>query len=63
MKAMETIQDLIEEAKLRTVWWALCIFVVSYFLSSKLSSLGKALLQTLEFSYSFMILSVIEFNN
>ncbi|KAE8008424.1 hypothetical protein FH972_004938 [Carpinus fangiana] len=33
MKAMETIQDLIEEAKLRTVWWALCIFAVSYFLT------------------------------
>lgn len=33
MKAMETLQDLIEEAKLRTVWWALCIFAISYFLS------------------------------
>ncbi|KAJ7946009.1 Phox-associated domain,Sorting nexin [Quillaja saponaria] len=33
MKPMETIFDLIEEAKLRTVWWALCIFVISYFLS------------------------------
>ncbi|PON56985.1 Phox domain containing protein [Parasponia andersonii] len=33
MKAMETVQDLIEEAKLRTVWWALCIFAFSYFLS------------------------------
>ncbi|GLT39989.1 hypothetical protein SLA2020_141520 [Shorea laevis] len=32
-KAMETIQDLIEEAKLRTVWWALVIFTVTYFLS------------------------------
>lgn len=33
MKPMETLQDLIEEAKLRTVWWALCIFAVSYFLT------------------------------
>ncbi|PSS29374.1 Sorting nexin-16 like [Actinidia chinensis var. chinensis] len=33
MKAMETLQDLIEEAKLRTVYWALCIFAVSYFLT------------------------------
>ncbi|XP_010255077.1 PREDICTED: uncharacterized protein LOC104595846 isoform X2 [Nelumbo nucifera] len=33
MKAMETLQDLIEEAKIRTVWWALVIFAVSYFLS------------------------------
>ncbi|KAL8116204.1 hypothetical protein AgCh_022630 [Apium graveolens] len=33
MKAMESLQDLIQEAKLRTVWWALCIFAVSYFLT------------------------------
>ncbi|OVA15447.1 Phox homologous domain [Macleaya cordata] len=32
-KAMETVQDLIEEAKVRTVCWALCIFAISYFLS------------------------------
>ncbi|XP_051134715.1 uncharacterized protein LOC127253946 [Andrographis paniculata] len=31
--AMESLQDLIEEAKLRAVWWILCIFVVSYFLT------------------------------
>ncbi|XP_023747566.1 uncharacterized protein LOC111895725 isoform X1 [Lactuca sativa] len=30
---METLQDLIEEAKLRTVWWAICIFAVTYFLT------------------------------
>ncbi|KAL6546067.1 hypothetical protein OROGR_009941 [Orobanche gracilis] len=30
---MDSIQDLIEEAKLRTVWWILCIFAVSYFLT------------------------------
>ncbi|XP_057502793.1 uncharacterized protein LOC130786520 [Actinidia eriantha] len=33
MKPMATVQDLIEEAKLRTVYWVLCIFAVSYFLS------------------------------
>ncbi|WOG82368.1 hypothetical protein DCAR_0101532 [Daucus carota subsp. sativus] len=33
MKGMESLQDLIEEVKLRTVWWALCIFAVSYFLT------------------------------
>ncbi|KAI3769828.1 hypothetical protein L6452_00942 [Arctium lappa] len=33
IKAMETLQDLIEEAKLRTVWWAVCIFVITYFLT------------------------------
>jgi sorting nexin-13 len=37
---METIQDLIEEAKLRTVWWALCIFAVSYFLTRKFLNFG-----------------------
>ncbi|GAB2267281.1 hypothetical protein Dimus_002267 [Dionaea muscipula] len=33
MKGMESLQDLIEEAKVRAVWWALCIFAISYFLS------------------------------
>ncbi|CAL5378687.1 unnamed protein product [Camellia sinensis] len=33
IKATEALQDLIEEAKLRTVYWALCIFAVSYFLT------------------------------
>ncbi|GAB4853948.1 hypothetical protein Ancab_018157 [Ancistrocladus abbreviatus] len=33
MKAMETLQDLIEEAKVRALWWAMCIFAISYFLS------------------------------
>ncbi|KAJ8644606.1 hypothetical protein MRB53_006354 [Persea americana] len=35
MKAMETLQDLIEEAKVRTLWWAICIFSIAYFLSHK----------------------------
>ncbi|KAH9695764.1 phox domain-containing protein [Citrus sinensis] len=39
MKAMETIQDLIEEAKVRTVWWALLIFAVCYFLSHTSTSM------------------------
>ncbi|XXG49228.1 hypothetical protein AAC387_Pa02g3469 [Persea americana] len=33
MKAMETLQDLTEEAKARTLWWAICIFGIAYFLS------------------------------
>ncbi|CAL9054938.1 uncharacterized protein LOC135583382 isoform X2 [Musa acuminata AAA Group] len=33
MRAMETLQDLIEEAKVRTVCWAICVFAISYFLS------------------------------
>ncbi|XP_021896635.1 uncharacterized protein LOC110813701 [Carica papaya] len=39
MKRMETIQDLIEEAKVRTVWWAICIFAVTYFLSHTSTSM------------------------
>ncbi|XP_024034642.1 uncharacterized protein LOC18033634 isoform X2 [Citrus clementina] len=39
MKAMETIQDLMEEAKVRTVWWALLIFAVCYFLSHTSTSM------------------------
>lgn len=39
MKAMETIQDLIEEAKVRTVWWTLLIFAVCYFLSHTSTSM------------------------
>ncbi|KAG8364285.1 hypothetical protein BUALT_Bualt19G0112500 [Buddleja alternifolia] len=31
--AVEILQDLIEEAMLRTVWWILCIFAVCYFLT------------------------------
>lgn len=34
-KAIRTIEDLIQEVKLRTVWWALFIFSVSYFLTRK----------------------------
>lgn len=39
MKPMDTLQDLIEEAKLRTVWWALCIFALSYFLTNTSKSM------------------------
>ncbi|XP_042060820.1 uncharacterized protein LOC121805099 isoform X2 [Salvia splendens] len=38
-RAMESIQDLIEEAKLRTVWWSICIFAVSYFLTHSSKSM------------------------
>lgn len=32
-RRMESIQDLIEEAKIRFLWWALFIFSITYFLS------------------------------
>ena len=34
-RAMGSVDDLIEEAKARTVCWALCIFAISYFLTRK----------------------------
>ncbi|KAG0450100.1 hypothetical protein HPP92_027075, partial [Vanilla planifolia] len=33
MKPMNTLGEVIEEAKVRTVLWVICIFVISYFLS------------------------------
>ncbi|XAR72864.1 hypothetical protein NMG60_11019645 [Bertholletia excelsa] len=39
MKAIETLQDLIEEAKLRTVYWALCVFAMTYFLTNTSKSM------------------------
>lgn len=33
MKPMNTLLDVVEEAKVRTVFWAICVFVISYFLS------------------------------
>lgn len=33
MKRINTLYDLIEEAKVRTVCWAICVFAISYFLS------------------------------
>ncbi|PNT64147.1 hypothetical protein BRADI_4g25047v3 [Brachypodium distachyon] len=32
-RAMRSVDDLIEEAKVRTVWWALCVFAISYFIT------------------------------
>ncbi|XWS67976.1 hypothetical protein CRYUN_Cryun04dG0050600 [Craigia yunnanensis] len=39
MKPMETIQDLIDEAKVRTVWWVMAIFAVTYFFSHTSTSM------------------------
>ncbi|KAJ8450834.1 hypothetical protein Cgig2_032459 [Carnegiea gigantea] len=33
MRPMESIHDLLEEAKIRFVWWAICIFAITYFLA------------------------------
>ncbi|KAL1338932.1 uncharacterized protein [Arachis hypogaea] len=34
MPSMDDIYDLIEEAKLRFLWWSLCVFAISYFLTN-----------------------------
>ncbi|KAL0384155.1 UNVERIFIED_CONTAM: hypothetical protein Sradi_2809800 [Sesamum radiatum] len=43
-KGMESLQDLLEEVKLRTVWWVLCIFAVSYFLTRHYAALESSLI-------------------
>lgn len=35
-RVMANLKDLMEEFKVRTVYWAICIFVISYFLSREL---------------------------
>ncbi|XP_031249487.1 uncharacterized protein LOC116107345 [Pistacia vera] len=57
MKAMETIQDLIEEAKVRAVWWALCIFAVCYFLSHTSTSMWMNLPISILIACALRILS------
>ncbi|XP_076954833.1 uncharacterized protein LOC143629448 [Bidens hawaiensis] len=62
MKAMESLQDLIEEVKLRTVWWVLCIFAVSYFLAHTSKSMWMNVpIAILLVSGSRILLNEIEF--
>ncbi|KAK9071170.1 hypothetical protein SSX86_009738 [Deinandra increscens subsp. villosa] len=62
MKSMETLQDLIEEVKLRTVWWALCIFAVSYFLAHTSKSMWMNVpIAILLVSGSRILLNEVEF--
>ncbi|CAL5385747.1 unnamed protein product [Camellia sinensis] len=58
MKAAETLQDLIEEAKLRTVYWALFIFAVAYFLTHT----SKSMLMNIPISILFVSALRILFN-
>ncbi|XP_057737781.1 uncharacterized protein LOC130955023 [Arachis stenosperma] len=39
MPSMDDIYDLIEEAKLRFLWWSLCVFAISYFLTNTSKSM------------------------
>ncbi|XP_010912391.1 uncharacterized protein [Elaeis guineensis] len=55
MRTMETLQDLIEEAKVRTVCWAICVFAITYFLSHTSKSMWTNI------PISILILSVFRF--
>ncbi|WCJ33796.1 Phox-associated domain Phox-like Sorting nexin C-terminal [Euphorbia peplus] len=57
MNLMEEIQDLIEEAKVRILYWALCIFAVTYFLSHTSSSMWINLPISILFLAALRILS------
>ncbi|KAJ0441255.1 putative Phox domain, sorting nexin, PX domain superfamily [Helianthus annuus] len=50
---METLHDLIEEARLRTVWWTVCIFIVTYFLTHTSKSMW------MNIPIAIMIISVV----
>ncbi|RDX98964.1 Sorting nexin-16, partial [Mucuna pruriens] len=53
---MDIISDLIEEAKLRFVWWALCIFAISYFFTHTSKSMWMNLPMSILFVASMRIL-------
>ncbi|XP_042456766.1 uncharacterized protein LOC122041219 isoform X1 [Zingiber officinale] len=55
MRPMETLQDLIEEAKVRTVCWGICIFAISYFLTHTSKSMWTNI------PLSFLILAALRF--
>ncbi|XP_074563348.1 uncharacterized protein LOC141819977 isoform X2 [Curcuma longa] len=55
MKPMETLQDLIEEAKVRTVCWGICVFAISYFLTHTSKSMWTNI------PISFLILVALRF--
>ncbi|KAK7400843.1 hypothetical protein VNO78_12151 [Psophocarpus tetragonolobus] len=60
---MESVNDLIQEAKLRTLWWALCIFAVSYFLTHTSKSMWMNLPMSILFVVGLRILfSRVEFS-
>ncbi|KAI4295607.1 hypothetical protein L6164_035633 [Bauhinia variegata] len=59
MKPMNTIYDLLEEAKVRTVWWALCIFATTYFFTHT----SKSMWMNIPMSILFVSALRILFNN
>ncbi|KAK7407740.1 hypothetical protein VNO78_09785 [Psophocarpus tetragonolobus] len=53
---MDIIYDLIEEAKLRLLWWALCIFAISYFFTHTSKSMWMNLPMSILFVVALRIL-------
>ncbi|XP_029129239.1 uncharacterized protein LOC109808497 isoform X3 [Cajanus cajan] len=53
---MDIIYDLIEEAKLRFLWWALCIFAISYFFTHTSKSMWMNLPMSILFVAALRIL-------
>ncbi|KAK7310377.1 hypothetical protein RJT34_07853 [Clitoria ternatea] len=53
---MDIIYDLIEEAKLRFLWWALCIFAISYFFTHTSKSMWTNLPVSILFVAALRIL-------
>ncbi|KAD3066455.1 hypothetical protein E3N88_34335 [Mikania micrantha] len=60
---METLQDLIEEAKLRTVWWAFCVFFVTYLLTHTSKSMWMNVpIAVVLISVAQILISEVEFH-
>ncbi|KAL8205205.1 hypothetical protein R6Q57_008756 [Mikania cordata] len=60
---METLQDLIEEAKLRTVWWAVCVFFVTYLLTHTSKSMWMNVpIAVILISVAHILMSEVEFH-
>ncbi|CAJ1932700.1 unnamed protein product [Sphenostylis stenocarpa] len=53
---MDIIYDLIEDAKLRLLWWALCIFAISYFFTHTSKSMWMNLPMSILFVAALRIL-------
>ncbi|MED6183231.1 hypothetical protein PIB30_036121 [Stylosanthes scabra] len=51
LPTMDDIYDLIEEAKLRFLWWALCVFSISYFLTNT----SKSMMMNVPVSLLFVV--------
>ncbi|MED6192844.1 hypothetical protein PIB30_013733 [Stylosanthes scabra] len=51
LPTMDDIYDLIEEAKLRFLWWALCVFSISYFLTNT----SKSMMMNVPVSFLFVV--------